>query len=154
MPVRHPQIIILATLALGAVPPSLASQYIYPANGQSAEQQRADEAECARWATGQTGHDPAKPASPPPQAEGAGGNVARGAARGALGAFAIGSVAGGDRSKAVVAGATLGGVGSGVKAGRSNKQAEQAHVNAQQAAQAEFTKARAVCLEGKGYTVK
>lgn len=32
--------------------------YVYPRNGQSAQQQASDEYECHRWAVGQTGFDP------------------------------------------------------------------------------------------------
>ena len=57
------------TLALAAtallISASHAQQYAYPAKGQSADQQKKDEAECGKWASGQTGYDPAKP---PPQA--------------------------------------------------------------------------------------
>jgi hypothetical protein len=37
---------------------------IYPANGQSKEQQAADQYECHNWAKGQTGFDPTQPAGP------------------------------------------------------------------------------------------
>lgn len=39
--------------------------YIYPRNGQSADQQAADRYECHMWAGGQTGFDPAKPSGLP-----------------------------------------------------------------------------------------
>lgn len=43
--------------------PSGADQfYVYPKNGQSAEQQSKDRYECHRWAVGQTGFDPTQPA--------------------------------------------------------------------------------------------
>jgi hypothetical protein len=35
---------------------------IYPKNGQSKEQQSADQYECHTWAKGQTGFDPTQPA--------------------------------------------------------------------------------------------
>jgi hypothetical protein len=47
------------------VTPTLAQQYVYPAKGQSAQQQKNDEAACYEWAVKQSGFDPAKP--PPPQ---------------------------------------------------------------------------------------
>lgn len=37
--------------------------FIYPRQGQSAEQQRADEFECHRWATAQVGFDPSSAAT-------------------------------------------------------------------------------------------
>jgi hypothetical protein len=47
-----------------SAPPESSSQddlIIYPKNGQSREQQAADQFECHGWATGQTGYDPAQP---------------------------------------------------------------------------------------------
>ena len=47
-----------------------AQQFVYPAKGQSPDQQKKDEAECTQWAVKQTGFDPARPpaqtAAPPP----------------------------------------------------------------------------------------
>jgi hypothetical protein len=40
--------------------------YVYPARGQSAEQQASDEYECHRWAVGQTGFDPTAAATGQP----------------------------------------------------------------------------------------
>jgi len=40
-------------------------QYIFPAKGQTPEQQQQDEAACSSWSTQQTGFDPAKPPAPP-----------------------------------------------------------------------------------------
>jgi hypothetical protein len=42
-----------------------AQQFVYPAKGQTPQQQKSDEAACHAWAVQQTGFDPAKP--PPPQ---------------------------------------------------------------------------------------
>jgi hypothetical protein len=36
--------------------------FIYPRNGQSEKQQAEDRYQCDRWAVGQTGYDPTKPA--------------------------------------------------------------------------------------------
>jgi hypothetical protein len=55
-----------------AVPPETGQQstvelstklFIYPRNGQSEKQQAEDRYQCDRWAVGQTGYDPTKPAS-------------------------------------------------------------------------------------------
>jgi hypothetical protein len=87
-----------------------AQQYVYPAKGQSPQQQKNDEAACYTWAAQQTGFDPAK--TPPPQAAakppttttgttpGAG---VRGAARGAV----VGEVVGGDAGAGAAAGAAV-----------------------------------------------
>ena len=74
----------LLALAAAMISHAGAQQFVYPAKGQSPQQQKSDEAACYTWAVQQSGFDPAKP---PPQ-------------------------------------------------------------------QAAFAKARAACLEGKGYTVK
>lgn len=42
-------------------PVSARDIYVYPKNGQSAEQQATDRYECHRWAADQTGFDPTKP---------------------------------------------------------------------------------------------
>src|ERR1700741_257300 len=68
-----------------------AQQFVYPAKGQSPQQQKSDEAACYSWAVQQTGFDPAKPqpkqqaAAPPTTATGTTpGAGVRGAARGAV----------------------------------------------------------------------
>src|SRR5450432_4006945 len=85
-----------------------AQQIIYPAKGQSAQQQKKDEGECHTWAVEQSKYDPANPpkqaaAAPPPTTAtgttpGAG---LKGAARGAV----VGEVVGGDAGAGAAAGA-------------------------------------------------
>ena len=134
-----------------------AQQYVYPAKGQSAQQQQSDEAACYSWAVEQSGFDPAKPAPAPAAAKppttttgttpGAG---LRGAARGAL----VGEVVGGDAG----AGAAAGAVAARGQSRRQNaaaaQQKQQQASAQQQQQQASFGKARAACLEGRGYSVK
>jgi len=52
-------------------PPNTAQMdlIIYPKNGQSKEQQAADQFECHNWAKGQTGFDPTQPGGGPPGAD-------------------------------------------------------------------------------------
>src|SRR5262245_57734258 len=75
-----------ALLALGAH----AQQYVYPAKGQTPDQQKADVAACKTWAIQQSGYDPSKPPPPPapaPATTATGttpGAGVRGAARGAV----------------------------------------------------------------------
>ena len=94
-------------LALSAALISQASaqQFVYPAKGQSPEQQKKDEAACYQWAVQQTGFDPAKaqaPAAPPTTATGTTpGAGVRGAARGAV----VGEIVGGDAGAGAAAGA-------------------------------------------------
>ena len=134
-----------------------AQQYVYPAKGQSPDQQKADESACYSWAVGQSGFDPAKPppaqaaAKPPTTASGTTpGAGVRGAARGAV----IGEAVGGDAG----AGAAAGAVAARGQSRRQNaaaaQQGQQQASSQQQQQQAAFGKARAACLEGRGYSVK
>lgn len=147
----------MLALAAMAISEAGAQQFVYPAKGQSPQQQKSDEAACYQWAVQQTGFDPAK--APPPQAAakppttatgttpGAG---ARGAARGAV----VGEIISDDAST----GAAVGAVAARGQSRRQNaaaqQQAQQQQQTATQQQQATFAKARAACLEGRGYSVK
>jgi len=145
-------LLIMGLFATGAS----AQQFVYPAKGQSPEQQKKDEAQCHTWAVQQSKYDPAKPppqtAAAQPQTTATGttpGAGARGAARGAV----VGGVMG-DAG----AGAAAGAVAARGQSRRQNKaQAEQQQQSAtqqDQAGVAAYQKARGACLEGRGYTVK
>jgi hypothetical protein len=150
---RIPVLLVAAML----VPAAWAESFVYPAKGQSAQQQQKDEGECNTWATQQSKYDPANPpkqqaAAPAPTTAtgttpGAG---ARGAARGAI----VGEAVNGDASS----GAAIGAVAARGQSRRQNaaaaQQQQQAAVQQDQAGMAAFQKARAACLEGRGYTVK
>lgn len=131
---------------------AIAEQYVFPAKGQTPEQQKADESACHSWAMQQTGFDPAKPPPPPPPAKtGANaGSGARGAARGAV----VGEIIADDAGT----GAAVGAVAARGQSRRQNRQTAEQSQQQQQAGtqtqQTNFNKARAACLEGKGYTVK
>jgi hypothetical protein len=59
-----------AAAAAPPPPPQGDSLYIYPQQGQSAEQQQNDQYECHKWSSSQTGFDPTQPAGgglPPDQ---------------------------------------------------------------------------------------
>ena len=151
------RILWMLALAAGLISEASAQQFVYPAKGQSPQQQKSDEAACYSWAVQQTGFDPAKPppqqqaAKPPTTATGTtpGAGVG-GAVRGAV----VGEVVGGDAG----AGAAAGAVAARSQSRRQNAAAAQQGQQQQQAAaqqqQATFAKARAACLEGRGYTVK
>jgi YMGG-like Gly-zipper len=150
---------------------------IYPAKGQSAEQQSKDELECQGWAKQNTGVDPlalASEAAQPPPVSAApadtsrpGGQRVKGAARGAVGGAAIGAIAG-DAGKGAAIGAVGGTMAGGARKRREGREAattqQSAQADAQQQAAAHsaevqqklatFNKAYAACLEGKGYSVK
>jgi hypothetical protein len=139
---------------------------IYPAGGQTPEQQQADEAACTDWAEAQTGlsiqagsvNTEAAAASAEQQAADATtGAAVGGAARGAVAGVAIGAIAGDAGT-----GAAIGAVAGGIRGRRAKKSveaqagyagAEQA-VEQNQAAIEQFKKAASVCLEGRGYTVQ
>ena len=137
--------------ALGA---SVAAQqqFIYPSKGQSAEQQKKDEFECHQWAVQQTGFDPTKPttttAAPPPAA--AKGSALKGAAAGAV----VGEVASDNAGAGAAVGAVAGRAASGRQASAQAQQQQQAAAQQAQQKQASFARARAACLEGRGYTIK
>ena len=150
--------IVLGSVLLAVtITQAAAQQYVYPAKGQSPQQQKSDEAACYSWAVQQTGFDPAKPAAPPPAAKppttatgttpGAG---VRGAARGAI----VGEVVGGDAGAGAAAGAVAARGQSRRQNAAASQQAQQQQQSAGQQQQTAFGKARAACLEGKGYSVK
>jgi hypothetical protein len=153
--VKHHLLSVLA-LSVAVISPAMAQLSVYPASGQSPEQQQIDETECYQWAVEQTGMDPAAPppvqqaSTPPTTATGTTpGAGARGAARGAVAA----EIVGGDAGKGAVAGATV----NRSRSRRANDAAEGQAQQQQQAASQQqmdtYYKANAACLEGRGYSV-
>ncbi|MCF7970224.1 MAG: hypothetical protein K9L22_03540 [Methylococcaceae bacterium] len=114
--------------------------YVYPAQGQSPEQQEKDQYSCYVWAKNKSGVDPMN----------SGSNSGRksllgGAARGAAGGAIIGAIAG-DAGKGAAIGAATGGVVRGLR-NSSNRNNNNSNNN-------DYDRAYAVCLEGRGYNVK
>jgi hypothetical protein len=149
------------TYAVPAPPPQRV--FVYPANGQSAEQTDRDRYECHVWAVQQTGVDPSRagaspyervvvqPANPPGS-----GTVA-----GAIGGAIIGSIIGGPRNAgagALIGGATGAVVGTAADA-NAQAQAQQTQAQYNQSAAAgraradSYRRAIGACLQGRGYTV-
>lgn len=148
-------------------PPTLAGigMYIYPAQGQTPEQQTADEEACTDWAEAQTGltlqsgsvdTQAAAAAAQQQAADATQGAAVVGAAKGAVAGVAIGAIAG-DAG----AGAAIGAIAGGIAGRRAKKQAE-GQAAQQGAAQAQaqadqnlstFKKAAGACLDGRGYSV-
>ena len=140
--------------------------YVFPAKGQTPEQQGQDEQACYAWSKEQSGIDPVTVKANPDSAmkaasakvdTAAQGAGARGAARGAVGGAVVGGIAG-DAGEGAAIGAVVG-LASGRKAKKQAKKqaeqqaAEQSHAWA--AGQIDtFKKGMTACLEGKGYTVK
>jgi hypothetical protein len=134
----------LASVLLVA-PSVWAQPYVYPQKGQSAEQQQKDEAECHQWAVQQTGWNPATVST---GNRGPDGSLVRGGARGA----AVGAVAGaiaGDAGKGAAAGAAGGALIGGMQRRDRERSAQQQQAQGQEA----YNRARAACLQGRGYSV-
>jgi len=132
--------------------------YVYPAKGQSADQQNTDESDCYTWAVQQSGYDPINPATVQAQQvqQGPDGAAVRGSAGGAAAGAAIGAISG-DAGKGAAYGAIAGAL-MGRRRGNMEKAQEQQQNNtqAQQTNQNlvdGFKKAYTACLTSKGYTV-
>ncbi len=129
--------------------------FIFPKDGQSAEQQELDEFSCYKWAKGQAGFDPNQQVaqtSAPKRQRG-------GALRGAMGGAALGAIGGaigGNAGKGAKIGAAVGGAGGLMRQGRRNAQTESQHQDAvaqNQQNRQTFNRAYGVCLEARGYKV-
>ena len=130
--------LLLAGCATGpAAPPTQAEVGVYPAKGQSPDQQARDTQQCAAWAQQQTGYNPGQSA-----AAGAGIGAAIGALGGAAAGAAIGAITGNAGTGAAV-GAVAGGVGGGVIGGTHQYEASRQG----------YDKAFAACMGGRGYSV-
>jgi len=140
----------------GAEGLSTAGMLIYPAKGQSSEQQAKDEYECHLWAVKKTGYDPTKTQHVPQYESNKRGGAVKGAAGGALLGAGIGAITG-DVGKGAAIGAGAGAVGGGLRQRRQNKRADEQNQQAQQDLQRliqEYNQAKALCLEGRGYKVQ
>jgi hypothetical protein len=151
--------IVPLALALGCLAPTGADAQrpvVYPAKGQTPQQQAQDQAECDIWAKQTTGIDPVAVASAPAPAQGpavGGGQRVGGAARGAAGGAMIGAIAG-DAGAGAAAGAIVGTMAGGRRA-RQDRAAQQQQADAQkQQAIGTYYRAFAACLEGRGYSIK
>jgi hypothetical protein len=164
--------VALALAAFGPVaqarPPSLSTNpgnhVIFPAQGQTPEQQKKDELAAYEWATKQTGWDPYKAQetlaaqgnTAAATAEATRGKAVGGAARGALLGVAVGAIAG-DAGKGAAIGATTGGLTGGMRSRRTRQAAKgsaDAAVAAYKRQFAIWDKNFVAAMEGKGYTVK
>ena len=147
--------------------------FVFPTEGQAADQQSKDEAECYSFASSNTGSDPFQlekdNAAAAAQAEqqvaqtqaatqGAG---AKGAVKGAAAGALIGEVSGGDAGDSALMGAAAVGIASRRRSRSANqqaeKQAQQQTAASNQATEEQignFKKAFSVCLEAKDYMVK
>ena len=130
-----------------------AQQFASPAKGQSPDQQKTDEAQCSTVAVQQSGYDPANPpTSAPAQTAPVTGSGTR--ARGAAAGAAVGAIGGNDVGNAAVKGAVAGGVVQRSRNRRAAADQNEAAAQQQQAGLSGYQRARAACLEGRGYVVK
>ena len=150
------RIIVIVSLGLAfATAVAAAEPEVYPAKGQTAEQQDRDQFECHEWATKETGVDPVqlaeqKLAAPTPSTHdgGAAGSAAMGAARGATE---------GDAAAGAARGFGIGRMVHVLKAKRQLR--EQQSTTTQEGAAIHgqldtYDRAYAACLTGRGYSVK
>ena len=142
---------IIVTFSL----PAASQTFFYPTQGQTPQQQNADQGECHVWAVQQSGFDPSRayaPQSSAPQQGGALSGAGRGAALGA-----IGGAIGGSAGRGAAIGAGVGGLFGGMRQQDRNRQA-QAQQQQQQAAysqqQANYSRALSACMSGRGYSVR
>jgi hypothetical protein len=132
---------MVAALAATLLPLSLQAQQliIYPAKGQSSQQQQRDEGHCHSWAKQSTGIDPVAVGQAAQGPAVGGGERVRGAMRGAV----VGEVLGDHGGEGAVIGAMAGG-----SRARRNKAART------DSTLATYNRAVAACMESRGYTVK
>jgi len=152
-------IVVLAVATLPALA-DLASSfgvYVYPTNGQTAEQQNAAESACYSSAQSKTGFNPAAPPPQTVQAQQVQGGMVSGGARGAAAGAAIGAIAG-DAGEGAAIGAVAGGL---LGRRRQNEYNATSQQQAQQQAQAQyqgamnnFRTAFSACMGSKGYVAK
>ncbi len=158
----------LATDPVHAGPPQLSSNpanlAIFPAKGQTPEQQKADESAAYDWATRQTGWDPYQAKAALEQqghvASDAASAAKGGAVRGAAGGAAIGAVAGaiaGDAGKGAAIGSATAGLSGGMRSRRAVRSAGNTSATAVAAYQQQFglwARNYMAAMEAKGYTVR
>ena len=135
---------------------------VYPANGQTPEQQERDRYECHVWAVQQSGFDPSRSGVPPGErvvvqpATPPGAGTAVGAIAGAI----LGAAIAGPRDAG--AGLILGGI-TGAAVGSASDANAQAQANYEQAridrnsagveqGAANYRRAISACLDARGYT--
>ena len=130
-------VVVLGGCATAGAPPSARDVAVYPAKGQSVEQQTRDSNECAGWAQQQSNYNPSSDT-----AKGAGVGLALGALGGAALGAATGAIVGSPGTGAAVgavAGGATGAAVGGTKGYGSGKDG--------------YDKAYAACMTGRGYSV-
>ncbi len=147
-------VLFLALALLLPITYASAQMMIFPAKGQSPEQQQKDEYDCHQWAVQQSNYDPTQPQQNTAQSS---GQKDRRVAKGALGGAVVGGIVGSTQGNWGKGAAIGGGVGAAGGAISRRRQAKKTQDQAQQAQGAQlqnYNRAKAACLKGKGYTVE
>jgi len=154
---------VVGAAAAIIIPTVAAAQpYVYPARGQSQQQQEFDRGQCYSWAVQQTGFDPANPrvaTGPPPMPGAPQGGLLRGGAGGAA-MGAIGGAIGGNAGEGAAIGAAVGGLFGAIRRARwaeEQRQEQMNYASQQQNAMAQgranYNQAFSACMTGRGYSV-
>ena len=130
--------------------------FVFPAQGQSTEQQEQDEFQCHRFARDRTGFDPMQTQTATRDRPQTQGGAVEGALFGALLGTAVGAIAG-NTGRGAAIGAASGGMIGGMSRADSRRQQDQ--WDREQAAiyqqnRNNFNRAFTACMEGRGYTVR
>jgi hypothetical protein len=146
--------VVIAALVAGPHDAMAQAPIVYPSQGQSMEQQGADEGQCRMFAQQNTGFNPSQgPAYVGSSSQG--GEMVGGAARGAaLGA--VGGAIGGNAGKGAAIGAGVGAVGGLMRKNKKKRKQEkkqQRAVNDYNQQLATYNRAFGACMSGRGYAV-
>lgn len=140
-------VVLTGLVAMNAHAQSL---MIYPAAGQSPQQQQQDKYNCHGWSVQQSGYDPSNPPAPSagPSFGSASKEALRGGFRGAAAGAAIGAIAG-DAGK----GAAIGATGGAMKRGFQERDRQQQAASAPPPGLDNYNRAMKSCLGALGYSV-
>ena len=146
--------VAIAALVVGPHDAMAQAPIVYPSQGQSMEQQGADEGQCRMFAQQNTGFNPSQgPAYVGSSSQG--GEMVGGAARGAaLGA--IGGAIGGNAGKGAAIGAGVGAAGGLMRKNKKKRKQEKKQkqaVNDYNQQLATYNRAFSACMSGRGYSV-
>ncbi len=147
--------VAFAALIAGPHDATAQAPIIYPSQGQSMEQQGADEGQCRMFAQQNTGFNPFQGPAYVGSSSSGGGEMVGGAARGAaLGA--IGGAIGGNAGKGAKIGAGVGAVGGLMRKNKKKRKQEKKQrqaVSEYNQQLATYNRAFGACMSGRGYAV-
>ncbi len=148
--IRNGLIVSAVLLSTGSINVWAQNLMIYPAAGQSQQQQQQDQYNCHTWSVQQSGYDPS---NPPAQSSGptfgsSAKETVRGGARGAAAGAAIGAIAG-DAGK----GAAIGAVAGGMRRGFQERDNQRQAASAPPPGLDSYNRAMKSCLGALGYSV-